>query len=29
MDWYVIQAYSGYEQKVKMALEEKNRAQQS
>ena len=23
MDWYVIQAYSGYEQKVKMALEEK------
>ena len=23
MDWYVIQAYSGYEQKVKIALEEK------
>ena len=23
MDWYVIQAYSGYEQKVKAALEEK------
>ena len=23
MDWYVIQAYSGYEQKVKTALEEK------
>jgi transcriptional antiterminator NusG len=23
MDWYVIQAYSGYEQKVKLALEEK------
>ena len=23
MEWYVIQAYSGYEQKVKMALEEK------
>ena len=27
MDWYVIQAYSGYEQKVKIALEEKNRAE--
>ena len=23
MDWYVIQAYSGYEQKVKAALEER------
>ena len=23
MDWYVIQAYSGYEQKVKVALEER------
>ena len=23
MEWYVIQAYSGYEQKVKVALEEK------
>jgi transcriptional antiterminator NusG len=23
MDWYVIQAYSGYEQKVKIALEER------
>ena len=23
MDWYVIQAYSGYEVKVKAALEEK------
>ena len=23
MEWYVIQAYSGYEQKVKIALEEK------
>ena len=23
MEWYVIQAYSGYEQKVKLALEEK------
>ena len=28
MEWYVIQAYSGYEQKVKMALEEKNNAKQ-
>jgi len=23
MDWYVIQAYSGYEQKVKNAIEER------
>ena len=23
MEWYVIQAYSGYEQKVKAALEER------
>ena len=23
MDWYVIQAYSGYEQKVKVFLEER------
>ena len=23
MEWYVIQAYSGYEQKVKLAIEEK------
>ena len=23
MEWYVIQAYSGYEQKVKIAIEEK------
>jgi len=23
MDWYVIQAYSGYEQKVKTAIEER------
>ena len=23
MDWYVIQAYSGYEQKVKAAIEER------
>ena len=23
MDWYVIQAYSGYEQKVKAALQER------